>query len=319
MFRQGATPQNDNLSNFRFYPGTGYFTGAANLNSISASTSNADKYLFLWTNRCQGQSSGTCGHNQNGNPPVVDGHRFNFSSFPAALACTRAQLYQALGAEHSANVTIANNNLAAMYPTDVANGDLTSFPKANYGNHAAFDNVCYLWADSIQFDIDGVVIDYEPQDSRTTSNTNLATTYFRNFINTINNRHNLSLELVLWTNPLNGAVMPFNGIDSNNADDVAAQYDRVSILIWHDDPVGTIANDMDAQLGIYGPTVPASKVYVLTMIGQMSMAQVAETRQAALSRNLSGFGILNNTSDTACGSGYQDRISCIVNGGNACN
>lgn len=313
VYRNSRPPINDSESGFRFFPATNYYAGAGTAHLIERSESSADRHLFLWVNRCQFASRGSvCGYIQTGNEPRVrDGandHYFYFTSLDKADACTRAQLYYALEAENFAVNVLGRYGVTPILP------DQNPVDFVNYSG--GFRDICYLWAHDLKDHISGVTFDYEPQDDRPASRTNLLSDYFSRFLRDPNRFP--QKNMYLYTNPLlTGGV--HNGIvQSDNAKELLDLYDRVSILSFYPTDPNGISIDIAAQIYYWGAVTAAerSKIFQIVGIGSLNEEQITARRAAVFNHGLAGVAVWNNLDGVAptCDSAYQYRVSCIVYG-----
>jgi len=228
VYRNIYPPINEE-DDYLYYPLTATFT-AYNLHRINISTNKyIDKHYFLWANRCNKMEGNNCRTNILGNPPIKyvsgENRRFQFSTYEKANTCTLAKLHNALGFSSQEILDFVNSSLDVSFYDSELSGYV--------GNTTDFIDVCliegYEYNKEIVNKIDGVVLDYEPQDSRTI---NITTQFIIRFINLTRDKNK---SPILWTNPLNGQSQPYNGITTTNSLNIYGMFDKVSVL-WSPNP-----------------------------------------------------------------------------------
>jgi len=340
LFRNAFVPPNDADTNYPFYPTSGNFSAGANTYKLVFSESKAEKYLFVWVNRCTSTpNDGNCGVNTKGNLPQIQGNRFYFSDIEKANSCTEAQLWQSMSAYTTARNVILDANMTPAVPEiavvdnkektigilgiDENNRSTTKIstqtwlgiaqkPEDNRPSVTGYVDTCVLEPSAfvneagerrlLRDAINGVVLDYEPQDGRTPKQTSdflkeakriislerfavplhapdsalsmkLAMCDIADDIETCKTNERTK-KVGLWTNPLTSATTTANNGISRaiNGREIIDLLDFVSLLAYyrHDESLTgrSIANELRAQEAIYRPKFKhLEKIYVILGMG----------------------------------------------------
>jgi hypothetical protein len=319
FYRNAAMPSKDDDDNYLYYPGSGYFTGEANLDKLTSTISAADGYFFQWANRCHDIDSTHCGApngNVKGNLPEhsyngVD-HRFFFSTHIKANMCTLAQAYRLVGTD--------DLDIQALSSTW---GFTALFSESELDQHLAtnnkFEDVCYIYGSDLSQDVKGIVLDYEVQDNR---HVNTTTNFLTRYSSYVQQR---GLKSVLWTNPPNAGgwlKSGFTGGPSGNAQLVFDEMDAVA-LFAHSATTNVISELYD-QSRLYLPSnvdynkwVNRQKFYVIVGLGGFSLAKSKDVYDFVLDKKHKGVAIWNNYAEysrTDCTSPTYQMLKCLAHG-----
>ena len=265
FYRNAFMPGHDSHDNYRYYPGSGYFTGETNINTLISSESAADGYFFQWANRCHDIDESHCGAtpiisdykgNAKGNLPVYRHqgveYRFFFSTHLKANMCTIAQAYRLAGSGDT-----AIQNLADAW-------DFTAlFTDTQLTNHLAtnnkFEDICYIYGVDVSQHVKGIVLDYEVQDNRSANTTTGFLQRYKNYL------HDKGLKAILWTNPPGGVGWTksgFTGGVGGNAQSVFEIMDQVALSVNYKNTPPVVNQDVTTilynQSRLY---TPSNKVY----------------------------------------------------------
>jgi hypothetical protein len=340
VFRNAWMPPTDTDQNYKYYPGSEFFT--TNIQSLLNSTSSAGKYIFQWVNRCQETPGVSCGTNagKKGNLPTIEinslKHRFFFTSQNKADACTRAQLYNSMEALQSAENVLINNGVKELNARDNPNFSAELEPIVQLPDEPStgFIDACFLYdSTGLRNKVDGVVFDYEPQANRSPARTLGLSQYFNTFLK----RSDIDKEMVLWTNALTSvgggasAAAQRNGIDKvQNGRELYDLYDRVSVLVDDEDSAAQIDQKIHDQQRVYRPRSYAElnqKMYVIVGLGEMDMNQLQQARLKVIAQNYNGVAIWHDgaTADIDtngdgnkdltiedCSHPYYPQLNCLV-------
>lgn len=238
LFMNAAPPPSDaaDETTYALWPLTEAATQRMDL--LAASTWSGGKWGFLWANRRTTEDS----HNRRPNPlgyPVIEHSngkqcRIEYSSIAKANAATLVRAMHWLAytsAQYEAVATAAGFATSDIKTRATLSGD----PDTYFTGSSGFqDGVFQVATDIIMIDdndltdgssYEGIVIDYECQDSRSDAETTAFVTSLATVV------HDKSKELVFYTNPLDGAVVSYNGISTANANAILGLCDVFGILI----------------------------------------------------------------------------------------
>ncbi len=319
FYRNAFIPDRDDNPNYLYYPGSGYFTGEANMDKLTATSSAADGYFFQWANRCHDIGGSGCGGangNTKGNLPKYSHngveHRFFFSTHIKANMCTLAQSYRLLGSDDTDILNLSNQ-----WGFDVMFSE--SELDQHLANNAQFEDVCYIYGTDLSQDIDGLVLDYEVQDNR---HVNTTTNFLTRHSSYVKSR---GLKAILWTNPPGGAgwlKSGFTGGPSGNAPLVFEQMDEVALFAYS--KTSDVTSELYTQSRLYMPVnseynkwVNRQKLYVIVGLGGFSLDKSKEVYDFVLDKKHKGVAIWNNSaaySRTDCDSSTYKMLRCLATG-----
>ena len=258
LFQQAHPPRSENMQKYPYFPGTDYTT--MNISALNRGHDGVRDWAFVWANRSQADSKQT----KNGNyiyPPIQQNTvKAFYTSYDKADFATYIQICYLL-------------NLPDSYIQNVAkNHDLQILTHAEALNHIVdgkITDIVILPNARLSDDADGVVVDYEVQDSRTPAHT-LA------FIRKLSERvHKSGKKIILFTNPLNAPTMKATAIPPN-ADRVLNLVDGLSIFLWFRNKEGDIEQSYKNQIAVIeGECGPDCNDYEkLVIVFQMSETTV---------------------------------------------
>lgn len=324
VYQNTSCPTSNSQASYKYFPES--ICSPAQMPAALTSTWTGGSIMqSIWANRWNG------GHNKKPNPPsgsvvpVTGAHGtancfLDYSSQAKANAATYSEVSYAIGL---ASTTAGSNGWldytrAASIPdasvydyaTFVTNAStLCSAWSATYGLYYASDIVVEpsaKLADVPHIPQFGVEIDYEPQDSRSTSDTN---TFFATVASDL---HGISYRLALYTNPLDGlGGTPYNGISTANVDTILGQVDEFGIYVVAVPPMGkTPLQSLDDQMAKF--TSPTYSKFNLMADMAMSLSDAQAVRAAVTSTY--PFGGVNIVIDgqTVCTSTYNDNLKAFT-------
>jgi hypothetical protein len=239
------------------------------------------QWHFLWANRAMG------GWNDKPNSPyvTVNGRRYGWSYTTVTLA-NIATLVQARAAYVS---MIAARDLAARYGLRVvAHGDTAELSRLASAaivvdGMLSYRNVVYC-PPYIGYHIDGVIVDYECQDGRTTAAT-------RNFLARLCNDVPTS-QVYLYTNPIDSRGYKESGLSGN---------ERYHYDLFAGVPIHAFAADRPKVAASLLDSVRAwggnRKCYVIYELGVNRPADAGAVRKFVGDRGLLGVHIWRNGAD----------------------
>lgn len=290
---QNGPPPIAGQAAYDHYPITQALTLQAD--ALVRASGDARRQLFVWANRCLPAPGNACRTNAGNLPQLTfagEATRFAFTTIARANACTLAQVETALFEPAAADAIIETSGLRVARATaDLRSAWLSSAVDAR-GN-ALFEDVCLLehhaGAAELAQHLDGIALDYEVQDGRSTA----VTTQFTERLGDI--VHRAKKDLLLWTNALTSPGAAFNGLAPENGPAVANAFDAASIL-YHDASPANVAAELDAQARVWsgGPTPSAAlraKLYVIFDLTGTGVAAARATRGWVLDRRAFGVAV----------------------------
>ena len=308
--QQAAAPANDTVdATYANFPLN--IASVGELYTSRNSTWSGTAQHKIWANRATG------GHNtkDNGCQSAIQNSsgvdcRMRFSTIAKANAATACRLsYSAGYAEYesdgvsgygdiadAANIgwvtwTYANNNPNLVFPASAATWvyatDIVVLPRTRLADmHTAGKEFA---------------VDYEPQDSRTASDTSAIVAQL------VALAHGKGYTLTFYTNPLDGTGgTPYNGLTSANFDSVLAAVDYFNILIYSGSPSGNVSTSFSTQLAKF-TSPPLSKLQVTWGL-DCTAADAAAIRTA-----MSGFAGVEFWPNGATMGGDCSTNSSVIN------
>jgi hypothetical protein len=203
------------------------------LDILTASTWSGRKWGFGWNNRADGLATS---HNQRPNPiwPTIltrslKQGRASFTTYAKAIGATLVQAMHRLGyteAEYQAAAVAAGFSTADIIPWATLAADPDTYftiPSTVEPSFALMSDK--IWISPYTLGASNYVLDYEPQDGRATSDTTSALTDIAAKV------HAKSKLWVFYSNPLDGALAPFNGLDATNIPTILSLADYMGVLL----------------------------------------------------------------------------------------
>ena len=259
--------------------------------------------------------------------------RFDFSTYHSANKCTELQLFALAGGSDSDvrsqiidfNRQPYQQKWSSQIKLARSTTMLDRYLATNMNSQGdGFLDVCYVPRETLGDKIDGILLDYEPSDDRTPSNT-------RSFLGaSVKVIHRGGYDSYLWANPLNRPGSKRSGIDSTNADELIKMFRKVSIMHSAEDPRFSQANPIDVasyldeQMSVYG-IQPGEydkykKVYIIFDLSDHSSVDHARQTREYIARNkLDGLAIHRNwarisTDPTNCDTLPMRKVECLATG-----
>ncbi len=307
VYRNAFVPKSDDAA-YRYFPATAYLAGERSQVQFATSQATGDKYFFQWVNRCNdGPVGGACDRSNKGNLPVLTvgktDYRFFFTTLAKANACTIAQLNRILGVS-----TQGFFDGKGVRP-------YVSGPIAPFLTGGRFVDVCYLYAEAgLSNHLDGVALDYEPQDRRSAAATKALLTRLAATV------HARGKKALLWTNRITSQGAVRNGIDASNAPALLEAFDAVPLFADDSIPAASLRTELRRQQALYAIEARhRAKLYVLTGLGTgagaISLPALAAVRAHVLAERLGGVAIWNDGADfDTCKSPGFRQVQCLVYG-----
>lgn len=307
VLRNAFIPKSDDAA-YPYFPATGYLAGERSMGQFATSQATGDKYFFQWVNRCNdGPVGGACDRTNKGNLPAltvgVHEYRFFFTTLAKANACTVAQLHQALGLP---TASVLKGKGVKSY---------TSGPIASLLTQGRMVDVCWLFAEpGLAAHLDGVALDYEPQDRRSPTTT---TSLLTRLAGTL---HARGKKALLWTNRVTSAGAARNGIDGSNGSALLDAFDLVPLFADDSIPAAGVRAELRRQQSVWGLEArQRGKLYVLTGLGAgdsaISLSALAAVHAHVLAERLAGVAVWNDGADfSRCTSPAFRQVECLVYG-----
>lgn len=307
VFRNAYIPQSDTAA-YPYFPATAYLAGERSQAQFATSAASGDKYFFQWVNRCNdGPEGGPCDSRNKGNLPELTvnqkDYRFFFTTVAKANSCTVAQLNQVLGLS---NLGFFDGKGLRPY----AGG-----PIAPFLTNGRFVDVCFLYAEpTLAAHVDGVALDYEPQDRRPAAVTKAILTRLAATI------HAKGKKALLWTNRITSAGAVKNGIDASNANALVEAFDAVPLFADDTIAASNLRAELRRQQSLYAIEARhRAKLYVLTGLGTgagaISFPALAAVRAHVIAERLAGVAVWNDGADfDGCQSLGVKQVKCLVYG-----
>lgn len=282
-------PAYDNVPDFAYYPAATF--SSMNADAIANSSSLLPKYSWQWGNH--------------GPRPVMKSNlapgvltptgptQLHFSTPAAANACTLAQTAATLGYK-------------TLIPGYLRRASLTSATTPPVGT---FTNLCILPSTSIRSKIEGVVIDYEVQDGRSsTGSLNFLLEYAALV-------HRAGKKAILYTNPLDTGRQALSGIDANNAMQIHRAYDLMSLFLWSGNRQGDIGASFDSQMAILGAPDP-TKLYAVFELANTTLADARTVQARMKAKKISSVMLWRDGARQggACSLDVNRKIACLAYG-----
>lgn len=324
VYQNTSCPTSNSQASYKYFPET--ICSPVQMPAALTSTWTGGGIMqSIWANRWNG------GHNKKPNPPsgaavsVNDGVHGAASCFLAytSQANSNAATYSEVAYAIGRASTTGGSNGWLDYTRAVSIPDASVYDYASFTTNAS--TLCSTWSATyaVYYATDivvepsakladvpnipqlGVEIDYEPQDSRSTSDTNTF------FATVAANVQGLSYRLALYTNPLDGlGGTPYNGISSANVDYILTQVDEFGIYVIAA-PVGKspLQSLTDQMAEFTSP--PYSK---FNLMADMSMAlSDAQAVRAAVTSTypFGGVNIVIN-GQTVCTTTYNDNLKAFT-------
>lgn len=327
IYQNTSCPTSNSQPSYKYFPET-TCTPAQMPASMTSTWTNGSVMQSIWANRWNG------GHNKKPNPPsgasvsVSDGTHgaancfLAYTSQAKADAATFSEVSYAIGRENTnagSNGWLDYTRAASIpdasvydYASFTANAStLCSTWSATYGLYVATDIVVEPSAKLVDVPTIprlGIEVDYEPQDSRSTSSTNAF------FATVAANVHGLGYTLTLYTNPLDGiGGTPFNGVSAANVDYILGQVDEFGIYVIATPKNKTPLQSLVDQMAMF--TSPAYAKFNLMADMAMSPTDAALVRAAVTTTY--PFGGINivldgQTPGGSCATSYNQTLANLL-------
>lgn len=239
------------------------------------------QWHFLWANRALG------GWNDKPNSPLVmvNGrlHGWVYSNVTLANIATLVQVRAAYVSRSSARILAERNRLRVIEYDDTAELERLSDTTIIVDGRRCYRNAVLL-PPYIGDRIDGVVVDYEVQDSRSTGVT-------RNFLDRL--WHEIpNFQVYLYTNPVSSRGYDESGL-SGNERFLYDRYEGVPVHAFADDRP-RVAASLLSSIKVWGGN---RKCYVIYELGINRPADAGTVRAFVESRGLLGVHIWRNGAD----------------------
>jgi hypothetical protein len=235
FMRQAPPPTDDEATKLEYAHGP--ITDSAFLNVAvqnSSTWTGGHSWPFIWANRARVPPGDTLLTGNPIYPPINDpsGNPYNaeFTTVTKANAVTRAQVLYVMGAGPA--VWQAPLLAAGMSASDAIAWSTLNANPTDYFTNVSQDGKSKVTLDkmvipyAVSTSAYGVLIDYEVQDHRTTSQTHDFLDQLGATIRTY------GLKAYLYTNPWEDPVTQRNGFSFTRMDDIKANFDYISLYIW---------------------------------------------------------------------------------------
>lgn len=216
---QQAPPPRAGTKAYPFYPLTGVTT--MQLGTLGQSAGGYARYYFQWSNRSNAPILNARGKSMARKPNFQAAQftprkqRTAFSSVDRANACTLAQTATLLG----------QGTRAARTADDAGIRLISETAQVDAGMIGPAD-VCVTAQGRLPRDATGVLLDYEVQDKRSGDQT---LSFLRTYTALV---HAAGYKAILLLDPLDAPSQVYNGIDAQNAYDIAALFDQTTLFLW---------------------------------------------------------------------------------------
>lgn len=280
-----------------------------NLERIKQADPDIKTYYFLWANRCHDLDprDTTCRSRQKGNPVRFQGTtskdlRVFFSTVDKADACSLVQASVVLGkdrrlidryAERSNLKVIVGGSQA---PALAENGRLV--------------DICITEPEAVGERIAGMMLDYEAHDGRSFEQTYDFLKEFSALVRASGK------QAILYTNPLDGPAQRHSGISPETAVELLPLFDQMSILLWHGNRQGSIAESAKSQLAHLKTSAnyDPRKIYVIFEIRDTSLDDAKAVHNLILDERLMGIMLWRHGAQLGggCGSEINRKIACVL-------
>jgi hypothetical protein len=314
VYRQARPPVDDDEAGYRYWPATDVVTGQ--LDQIERSRAKSiGSYYFLWSNRC---------HRLEGiatNCPVVRKGNFlqprfrhkgeevrpYFTTYEAANTCTLIQAGHVLGEERNA----LENKAEQAGITLVNRGDdLTPHIR-----DSRFVDLCILPDHRLAPKAKGIALDYEVSDGRSPEMTLAFLTEFAALVRA----HGKSP--ILYANPLDAPSQRWTNINKTNAPMLHRLFDKIVVLLWHNNKQGSIAASFASQLdvlrGVKGDQkVDPGKIIVVFELADTTIEEAKIVRRLMREAGIRDVMLWRHYADVggSCDTSVNRKISCLVFG-----
>jgi hypothetical protein len=226
------------------------------INLIEASTWSGKRWGFLWANRRNTAAS----HNYKSNPifPAITLSskqcRAEYSTIAKANAATKVRAMHWLGYTSSEYNAVADA-AGFTHATDIlTRATLAASPATYFTSNSAYGPNTYLvmtdkiWLNDNKLSdasaYEGIILDYEVQDSRTTTETQ---DFLLDLASTVQAK---GKKLYLYTNRLDGGSAPYNALTSANCPAIYAALDGFGLLMVKGNDMATTYAAQKAILGV---------------------------------------------------------------------
>lgn len=289
IIQQAPPPARDNLEGFVYYPAASFAT--MQTDAIASSRSSTPKHLWQWGNH--GPRSVMKANLAPGVTNPTGPTQLHFSTPATADACTLAQ-------------TAAQLGFPAYVASYLRRGRLSSTTSPVAGT---FTDLCVLPRASVRSKIEGVVLDYEVQDGRTSG---AAIAFLQEYAALVKKAGKKS---ILYTNPLDSGRQALSGIDATTAPKAQAAFDLMSIFLWSSNLQGDIARSWASQMAVLGAPNPA-KLYVNFELSNTTLADAKRVRTLVKASKLAAIMLWRNgaTQGGACSLDVNKKIACLAYG-----
>lgn len=300
-------PKNKGEEGWRYRPATA--AASMDIRALNVSQEAAlKKYWFLWANRCQGGERGQpCGGNPKGNiifPRILasDGSeaRAYFTSVEKADACTMVQAAVALGIDqHNLEMNAATAGVEV-----IGQGK-----RSQQYSTPRLVNVCLLPEERLNADVNGVVLDYEVQDGRSSEQTERFLTEFARLMRTAGKKS------ILYTNPLDAPTQRATGLIGGNIPRIASEFDAISVMLWHGNKQKDLKASAEAQMRLL-KNIDRDKIVLVYEIRGTSLRDAQDVHDLMLREKYSAVMLWRNSAEVGgdCTSDTNRKLACLILG-----
>ncbi len=264
VFASAAPPGNDNVTNVTYphWPATNYSASRAVLTTSTYSEPGHGRELFVWANR-RNFGDGNFNRKPNDAPgggiESSEGYecRATFTSIGLANAATRISLRYILGIDYSGIVASHPNLTVYTFAewNDPARRDAI-FDEVSVHGGVAYKtgrNIVLLMEPMDASKLTGVKIDYEPQDNRTSAQTDAILALLLKDI------HGAGKEAFLLVNPYNQPGAVKSGITVDGLAAVLESWDWLTLWLHTENVAGSIRAAYDAQVAMLPDNMTAEQ------------------------------------------------------------
>ena len=298
-------PKNKGEEGWRYRPATA--AASMDIRALNVSQEAAlKKYWFLWANRCQGGERGQpCGGNPKGNiiyprkfSPDGSETRAYFTSVEKANACTMAQAAFALGIDERNLETKATNTGVKL---------IKEVERSQQYNTPRLVDVCLLPEERLSADVNGVVLDYEVQDGRSSEQTERFLTEFARLMRAAGRRS------ILYTNPLDAPTQRATGLAAGNIPRIAFEFDAISIMLWHGNKQKDLKASAESQMRLL-KNIESDKVVIVYEISGTSLRDAQDVHDLMLREKYSAVMLWRNSAEVggSCTSDSNRKLACLI-------
>lgn len=300
---QQTPPPTVDATYYPYYP----LTAAASmqLGSLALGQPGVDTWYFQWANRSNAPLYNARGklvpRKANFQPHIGASRvqRTAFSSLAKADACTLAQTASILQRPAMAAKIARSAKVTLVSESHQADG-------AGQGPN----DTCVLADGTLPKASKGILLDFEPQDGRSASQTLAFMKQFTKMVRSAGRKSMLLLD------PFDAPTQIYTGISASNANSIVAMFDLTAIMLWSRSKQKSLQASYEAQMAMIrsGGPVDGQRLLINFDLAGTSEADARFVRKVILEDKLAGVMFWRNWAKQggSCETDVNRKIASIV-------